>query len=132
MHLFKVPLKTLKNHLIVPDGFWDTWEDERKKCNGCGTGWNKHLVPNTIYGLLIRIACCIHDKEYRIGGNEKDRKRADKNLHDNIDIIIDLYDKWYYPSGLAKIRADEYRFMVDVFGDNAFNYLDEVEMELRL
>ena len=112
----------LKEKLIVPDGFWDTWERKRKGCNGCGTGWNKYLVPNTVYGLNIRIVCCIHDEEYERGGTEEDKVIADNNIHDNIDIIIGLYDHWYYPTKLAKARANTYRFVVQQAGDSAFNF----------
>lgn len=126
MHLFQVPLEKLKEHLIVPDGFWETWEEKRKSCNGCGTGWNKYLVPNTVYGLNIRIVCCIHDEDYERGGTEEDRKLADERIHDNINIIIDLYDEWYYPTKAAKLRADTYRLVVQKMGAGAFNYKEEL------
>ena len=124
MHLFQVPLEELKKHLIVSDGFWDKWEEKRKNCNGCGNGINKYVVPNTVYGLNIRICCCVHDDDYDKGGTEEDRALADENLHDNIEIVIDLYDRWYYPNELAKKRADTYRFVVQQVGDDAFNYSD--------
>jgi len=127
MHLFQVDLEVLKNKLFVPNGFWETWEERRKDCNGCGTGWNKYFVPNTVYGLNIRIVCCIHDYEYELGGTERDKKLADENIHDNIENIIDLYDRWYYPQGLAKKRADTYRFFVQQMGDSSFNYTDKEE-----
>ena len=122
MGLFEVDIEILKKNLIVPDGFWEKWEENKKNCNGCGTGWNKYLVPNTIYGLNIRIVCCIHDEEYEIGGTQEDKDRADDNIHDNIDIIIDLYDKWYYPTRPAKLRANTYRFAVQQAGDSSFNF----------
>ena len=125
MYLFKVPIEELKEHLLVPNGFWETWEEKRETCNGCGTGWNKHLVPNTVYGLNIRIVCCIHDEDYERGGTEEDKKIADERIHDNIEIIINLYDKWYYPSKLARQRANTYRFFVQVAGDDAFNYINK-------
>lgn len=125
MYLFQVPLDKLKEHLLVPEGFWETWEETRKDCNGCGTGWNKYLVPDTVYGLNIRIVCCIHDEDYRRGGTEVGRKFADERIHDNIDIIIDLFDKWYYPTKLAKIRANTYRTFVQRYGSGAFNYKEE-------
>jgi len=126
MYLFQVSIEELKEHLIVSDGFWDRWEDERKSCNGCGTGWNKYFVPNTVYGLNIRIVCCIHDDDYKRGGTEEDRKMYDERIHDNIEIVIDLFDKWYYPTKAAKLRADTYRAVVNVAGAGAFNYNEEV------
>jgi hypothetical protein len=66
--------------------------------------------------------CCIHDEDYEIGGNEDDRKIADNRLHDNIDIIIDLFDRWYYPTMLAKLRANTYRTAVRRAGAGSFNY----------
>jgi len=126
MHLFEVPLETLKNKLIVPDDFWHTWEEKRKDCNGCGTGWNENVVPDTVYGLNIRIVCCIHDYEYELGGTERDKELADENIHDNIENIIDAFDKWWYPTRMAKLRADTYRFVVRQAGGSAFNYKDKV------
>lgn len=126
MHLFEVDLKILKKKLIVSDGFWDRWEEKRKNCNGCGTGLNQYLVPDTVYGLNIRIVCCVHDDDYDVGGTEEDRKLFDENLHDNIEIIIDCFDKWYYPTKMAKVRADTFRLFVRKFGDSSFNYTDEV------
>ena len=128
MYLFQVDIEILKKKLIVPDGFWETWEEKRKSCNGCGTGWNKHLVPNTIYGLNIRLACCIHDPAYEKGGTEEDKNIADENLHDNIEIIIDAFDRWWYPTRLAKRRADTYRFAVQQAGDSSFNYKKEINV----
>lgn len=126
MYLFQVPLGKLKEHLIVSDGFWDRWGEKRKTCNGCGTGWNKYLVPDTVYGLNIRVVCCIHDDDYERGGTQKDKDKADNNIHDNIDIIIDLFDRWYYPTKLAKLRANTYRNVVQKAGDSAFNFKKEV------
>lgn len=126
MHLFEVDLEILKKKLKVSDGFWDTWEEKRKDCNGCGTGLNQYLVPDTVYGLNIRIVCCVHDNDYEKGGTEEDRKLFDENLHDNIEIIIDCYDKWYYPTKAAKLRADTFRLFVRKFGNSSFNYVDEV------
>ena len=125
MYLFQVLLEDLKEHLIVHNDFWETWEEKRKDCNGCGTGWNKYLVPNTIYGLNIRIVCCIHDDDYERGGTEEDRHTADERIHDNIEIIIDLFDKWYYPTKAAKLRADTYRLFVQKLGAGSFNYNEE-------
>ena len=102
MYLFRVDIEILKEKLIVPDNFWETWEDRRKDCNGCGTGWNENVVPDTVYGLNIRIVCCIHDREYEIGGNEEKKRYADQNLHDNIEIIINEVEKKY---GLAGVNT---------------------------
>lgn len=122
MCMFEVPLEELREHLLVSDGFWETWEERRKDCNGCGTGWNRYIVPDSVYGLNIRIVCCVHDFDYEIGGTEEDKKRFDENLHDNIEMIIDLYDRWYYPTRLANRRADTYRFAVNHAGNSSFNF----------
>ena len=126
MALFQVPIETLKEHLIVPDDFWETWEEKRKNCNGCGSGWNAKLVPDTIYGLNIRLICCIHDADYEIGGTELEKNIADIRFKKNLKKTIELFDKWYYPTSLAKTRAYEYYYVVKKIGYGSFNFTEEV------
>ena len=122
MHLFQVSLEELRPRLKVADDFWLTWGEKKGMCNGCGTGITAYIIPNTVYGLNIRIACCIHDYGYEVGGTEEDRQKLDDELHDNIEAIIDSFDTWYYPTRPAKLRADTYRFAVEKAGAGAFNY----------
>lgn len=118
----RIDLNILKKELKTPDSFWLEWEEYRDKCNGCGSGWNTKLVPDHIYGLLISIVCCIHDRRYFYGGTEEDKIKSDKEFLNNILIIIGLCDKWYYPKILAKIRAYTYYGFVKYMGKSAFKY----------
>ena len=125
-YLFKVPLPVLKKELSVPEGFWELWEVNHKDCNGCGSGWNAKLVPDTIYGLLIRIVCCIHDEDYTRGGTLEDKNRYDLRFKENLLKLIRLYDKWYYPAELAETRANTYYKTVSKLGHGAFNFSEEL------
>ena len=52
MHLFEVPIEKLKEHLIVQDGFWETWEEKRKDCNG-GAEDLRNLEAGQALGLTF-------------------------------------------------------------------------------
>lgn len=94
-------------------------------CDGCGSGWNEPIVPDTIYGLSIRQACCIHDHRYTIGGYEADKENADKEFLSNMLTLIDNNKKWYYPTWLARRRAMTYYDAVIRAGEGSFNYHHE-------
>lgn len=92
----------------------------KKKCNGCGTGWNAKLVPNTIYFLNIKNACCIHDYMYEVGKTQEDKEEADRVFLNNMLRIIEAKKTWYYPHHLARTRALTYYATVVNFGSTAF------------
>ena len=109
----------LKNRNNMPDKF------KTNECNGAGSGWNAKIVPDTIYGLNIRICACIHDHAYMVGGGEIDKILADKEFLDNMLTLINTYDKWWYPHWLARHRAMTYYDAVVRMGDSSFNYRSE-------
>lgn len=127
MFISQVPIEILKKELSAPDGFWDSWEEKKKDCNGCGSGWNAKLVPDTIYRLNIRIVCCIHDRRYEIGGTEQDRINADLEFLVNLIRTINSHRGIFYMHFLARKRALTYYDIVERAGDDAFNYILEIE-----
>lgn len=94
----------------------------KTECDGCGSGWNQPLVPDTIYGLSIRPACCPHDFRYELGGTQEDKDIADRELLDNILSIINNHKKWYYPHWMARHRAMTYYDAVVRAGGSSFNF----------
>ena len=95
--------------------------EPKKDCNGCGSGWNAKLVPDTIYGVDIRPSCCIHDDRYEIGGSDKDRLEADREFLINMLETINKKKAWWYPTKLARLRVMDYFSAVRDYGDSAFN-----------
>ena len=96
-----------------------------KKKDGCSCGAEDALfdfVPDTIFGLSIRRACCIHDDRYERGGVEQDRTFADREFLENMLTIIGNYKKWYYPHWFARHRAMTYFDAVRRYGGKSFNY----------
>lgn len=94
----------------------------KDKCS-CGAENAKFdFIPDTIYGLSIREACCIHDDRYGRGGNINDKNYADSEFLANLVYIINSCDKWYYPTWLARRRAMAYYDAVVRFGDSSFNW----------
>lgn len=106
----------------------------KAECDGCGSGWNKKLVPDTIYGLSIKEACCPHDHRYGVGGTQEDKDIADFELLENTLEIINNYtiakqvgrlDKLkcaVYPHLLARHRAITYYDAVVRAGGSSFNF----------
>jgi len=89
--------------------------------NGCGTsGWKGKLVPSSMYGLDIRIACLIHDYDYWIYKSKKGKIIADNRFLDNLYSIIDTKTKWSWVKWLRRRRAYKYYLAVAHFGDSAF------------
>lgn len=103
--------------LYIPNGYTPEW----KGCDGCGTGWNEKVVPDTIYFLSIKKACCIHDYMYEFGEKTAEAKAfADEMFLHNMLCIIDEYKAWYYPHFLARRRAFTYYQAVRRLGDGAY------------
>ena len=91
-------------------------------CNGAGSGWNAKIVPDTIYGLNIRICACIHDHAYSVGGTQIDKQLADDEFLHNMLTIINNYKRWWYPHFLARHRAMTYYHAVVKHGKDSFNF----------
>ena len=101
--------------LYAPEGY-----EPKQDCNGCGTGWNSKLVPDTIYWVSITPACCIHDYMYSVGKTNEDKCVADRVFLNNMLRIIESVTEWYYPTALARRRALKYYEAVVSFGSTAY------------
>ena len=93
---------------------------EDYESNGCGSGWNAPLVPDTIYFVSIKECCKYHDYAYSVGTTLEDKEKADREFLNNMTRVIKSIDKWYYPTRLALWRAKNYYHMVKWFGGAAF------------
>ena len=93
-------------------------------CNGCGpSGWKNNLVPETIYGVNIKLACQIHDVMYFNGLTKSDKMFADEFFEKNMNIIFDSlpWYKWHrYLNPLRRRRAHKYYLAVKWFGEKSF------------
>lgn len=99
--------------------------EEWIKNNHCSCGAENarfDFVPDTIYGLSIKEACCRHDHRYTIGGNKEDKESADREFLSNMLYLIDHNEKWYYPTFLARRRAMDYFEAVVRAGNSSFNF----------
>ena len=102
--------------LYAPIGY-----EPKADCNGCGTGWNAKIVPDTIYGLSIKPSCCIHDYMYEVGiADNRGKEEADRVFLNNLTRQIMAHKKWYYPTKLALLRAKTYYNTVKYFGGDAY------------
>ena len=111
--------------VVFPAGFSD-WYLNSNDCDGCGTKWFSGLVPDSIYFLNIKLACCIHDFMFSLGGTREDFEYANAVFKDNMNALIRLAGATYllYPTRLAMRRAETYYKAVStdyaykVFKDN--------------
>lgn len=87
---------------------------------GCQSGILRYFKPP--YAKLFYAACCIHDDKYDIGGKETDRKKADKELFDNISKIINRGNYGIAKRAWLKIINYEYYVNVRIFGVFYFHY----------
>ena len=100
--------------LSLPAGYTD------RDCDGCGTGWNEPIVPDTIYGLSVKPACCVHDWEFMQGGLYSDFEAANWRFFQNLLALINSVKAWWYPKALARRRALLYYEAVERFGWEIF------------
>lgn len=71
----------------------------------CGSGWSSALVPDSIMGIDISLACFIHDVAYS-AGSDQDRADADMDFFNNILIL--LVAGGMSPVGAAAIAGGYY------------------------
>ena len=122
LKLFPAPVADL-SVLWTPIGYTD------RECDGCGTGWNEPIVPDTIYGLSVKKACCIHDYEYLQGGYYSDFEAANERFLNNLVALIDSVQVWWYPKWLARKRAKKYYIAVEEFGWDVFKRNNKFEQQ---
>lgn len=117
--------------LSKPIDFHNWYYDYRnyEKC-GCGADRARFdYVPDKVFlSASIKLACCIHDYRYEVGGTEEDKIFADRELMYNITVLVDEYSKakWWFPGWLARYRAVTYYNGVVYGGKKSFNYHEEV------
>ena len=101
-----------------------------KPKEGCSCGAEDAMfdfVPDTIFGLSIKRACCIHDDRYSRGGTQIDKQLADDEFLNNMLVIINSHKRWWYPHFLASHRAMTYYHAVRKHGNSSFNFKEDYE-----
>jgi hypothetical protein len=104
----------MKNELIEKDGilapryYWDyTKEEKEKLLNKCGCDpVTSSLVPNSIFGTDLSMACKVHDAMYINGKTPADKRLADDLFDKNLVISVNKSSKGFMRSiklGVAKV-----------------------------
>lgn len=108
---------------IRSNGLWVPELYHPEKLCSCGPeGAKADLVPDTVWFLSIKEACCIHDFMYEVGGTEKDRRHADYVFLNNMNILIYQAHSFRLLKRLREKRAKLYFDAVREFGHKFFNY----------
>lgn len=108
----------MKWKLDIPEGFAALTDAEKAViCNGAGAA-DGIKVPNTMYGLDMKIAFDIHDYDYWRGRTLKDKREADERMRRNMSAIINNRGGWL--TWLRRYRATTYYSAVVDYGHNAF------------
>ena len=107
--------------LYAPLEWWGaTQEEKEENCNGCGSELDLtgKLVPNTLYGLDVRVACCVHDWMYKFGVTQGDKFFADAVFLLNMTVLILAKGGWL--CALRLLRASKYFAAVAWKGGDSF------------
>jgi len=89
----------------------------------CSCGSEKaafDYVPDTLLGLSIKAACCIHDHMYATGLSQWDKERSDRIFLENMLALIEASTKWGWLKWARKHRAWMYYQAVVKFGGPSF------------
>ncbi len=78
-------------HLVAPLDYWMASDEEiLAHTGGCGPGkFGDYLVPDTMYGESVFLACQIHDFCYFKGLTLQDKRTADILFLLNMVLIVD-------------------------------------------
>ncbi len=112
-----------QNHrLFAPEEFWLLTDSQRSDiCNGCGTkgivGW---IVPDSILGVDITMACDIHDYMYNAGEIKADKFVADDVFLNNMLRLIDAHGGCATMQKMRCKIARKYYLVVKEYGGPAF------------
>lgn len=93
-----------------------TAKERHVVCNGCGGKGSRVPVPNLMFGA----SCNHHDANYWIGGEERDRKKADEQFYE--EMKKDVYRLWFWRWPLARFAARRYYRAVRLFGRSFFHF----------
>lgn len=100
--------------LSAPEVIWliSDKELDKKGC-GPGTGWGDRLIPDTLFGLSVKLACIIHDVDF---DNGESLEKANTRFLENVLRIIDKRS-WWGLKFLRRHRAITYYHFVTEYGN---------------
>jgi len=96
--------------LLAPTAWWKMNSLERLEySNGCGpktgSGLLAWLIPDRVYGLLIRLACDIHDYCWAVARTQEDFEISDEAFRFNLFSIIESVRYSFWKRWLLWLRS---------------------------
>lgn len=101
------------------------WFYTNRKCScGAEKAWFDYVPDKILFVVCVKLACCIHDHRYEVGGDELNKLIADRELMNNILVLVDFYGATHklFPTSLARYRAMTYYNGVILGGKKSFNF----------
>jgi len=108
-------------NLHAPPEFWLVSEDELATYGcGWGKGLGDALVPDTMYGMSVKVCCIIHDMDWRAAQALHDIHRANERFLVNLIALINGKSKSAALRVLRRYRATTYYTAVQEVGARFF------------
>lgn len=79
-----------------------------------------YLIPDALWGLSIKQACCIHDYMYTAGRTQADKETADRVFLENMLVLIDAAKSNRFLRWMRRRSAWSYYQAVHRFGGPIF------------
>jgi len=105
-----------EHELKVPPEFWLLDESELATYGcGPGKGIGDKLVPDTMWGLNVKVCCIVHDLDWAKATCISDLERANERFLVNLIKLINNESVWFL-KGPRRIRALTYYSAVQDIG----------------
>lgn len=103
--------------MLAPESYWKLSHDKKYEItNGCGPARTGDLVPSSILGVDLKLACAIHDYTYAKPCTMRDRKAADDLLFLNMHNLTTQKLKSVPMRFIGTIGVGLYYLAVRAFG----------------
>ena len=102
----------------IPENIEKRLSNKDIEKNGCGSGWNAAIVPDSWFGIDFTIPCAIHDEMYAVGKTIEDKDEADRVFLNNMLRIAN--EQSCLLRGIGRFLARRYYNTVVNFGGVAY------------
>lgn len=110
----------MKKIIVYADPkYWELTKEQKDNiCNGCGAkgAWYNFLIP---FKKIFEEVCHIHDYDYHIGKNKRDKDIGDRRFINNLKRVVESVDNKAKKVLLKRVARIYFKSVRD-FGDESF------------